>query len=45
MVWGQFGKTVISLLLGMGFKNIIYQMKGNIFLYAKIGKWIRTNMN
>ena len=41
MVWGPFSKTVISLLLGMGFIRIIYQMKGNIFLYAKIGKRIK----
>ena len=37
MVWGQYSKTVISLLLGVGCKRIIYQMKGNIFLHAKIG--------
>ena len=45
LVWGQLSKTVISLLLGMGFKQIIYKIKGNILLYAKIGKRIRMNMN
>ena len=45
MVWGQFSKTVISLLLEMALKRIIYQMKGNIFLYAMIGKRIRIDMN
>ena len=45
MVWGQFSKTVISLLLGMGFKRIIYQMKRNICLYAKIGERIGMDMN
>ena len=45
MVWAQFSKTVISLLLGMGFLRIIYQMKGNIFLDASIGNRIKIDMN
>ena len=45
MVWGQFSKTVISLLSGKGFKRIIYQMKGNIFLCAKIGEGLKMNLN
>ena len=30
MVWDDFRKYVISLLLAMGFKRFIYQIKGNI---------------
>ena len=45
MVWSQFSKTEISLLLGMGFKRIIYQMKGNTSLYAWIGERIGMDMN
>ena len=45
MVWEEFSKTVISLLLAMGFKCIIYQMKGNISLYAKIEGRVRMNIN
>ena len=33
MVWGRFDKTVISRSVIMGFKRVIYQMKGDIFLY------------
>ena len=44
MAWAQFSKTVISLLLGMGFKRIIYQMKGNISLDANIGNIIKIDM-
>ena len=33
VVWGLFGKTVISLLLIMGFERAIYQMKGYFFVY------------
>ena len=33
MVWGRFGKTVISLLFIKGFEHSIYQMNGYIFLF------------
>ena len=45
MVWGQYSKTVISLLLVMGFKHVIHQMKGNIFLYPMIEDRIKMNVN
>ena len=45
MVWEEFTKTVISLLLAMGFKCIIYQMRGDIFPYAKIEERMKMNMN
>ena len=45
VVWGQYSKTVISLLLGMGFKRIIHQIKDNMCLHAKIGNRIKMNMN
>ena len=45
VVWGQFSKTDISLLLGMGFKRIIYQMKGYTSIYAYIGEKIGLDMN
>ena len=41
MVWGQSGKTVIPLLLRMGFKRVICQMKGSIFLDLMIEGMIR----
>ena len=44
MVCSPFSKTAISLLLGMGYKYIIYQMKGNMFLHAKIVKRIQLNL-
>ena len=31
MVWGSFGKTVISLSFIKGFKRTIHQMKGYMF--------------
>ena len=36
VVWGQSWKIVILLPLSMGFKRVICQMKGNIFLYPMI---------
>ena len=36
MVWGQSRKTAILLPLRMGFKRVICQMKGDIFLYLMI---------
>ena len=33
MVWGWFGKTLISLSFIMGFKRTIHQMKGYFFVY------------
>ena len=45
MVWDEFRKHVISLLLAMGFKHFIYHMKGYIFLYAKIEERMQMNMN
>ena len=41
MVWGQSRKTVILLPLRMGFKRVICQMKGDIFLYLMIEDIIR----
>ena len=43
MVWDHFSKTEISLPLVIGFKHVIYQMKGDIFLYHLIKN--RTGMN
>ena len=45
MVWGQFSKTVISLPLGIGFKRVIHQMKGNVCLYPNIVEKIKMNLN
>ena len=36
VVWSRSRKIVILLPLSMGFKSVIYQMKGNIFLYPMI---------
>ena len=41
VVWGRSRKTVILLPLIIGFKRVICQMKGDIFLYPMIENIIR----
>ena len=45
MVWSHFSNTAISSPLGMGFKRVMHQMKGSIYLYPEIREKIRINMN
>ena len=42
VVWGWFGKTVISLLFIKGFKRGIHQMKGCIFLVFSVNLYAIT---
>ena len=41
MVWGQSRKTAVFLPLRVGFKRVICQMKGDIFVYPMIEDIIR----
>ena len=34
LVWGRYGKVVISLSFFMGFEHAIYETKGYFFLYC-----------
>ena len=45
MVWDHFSKTEICLPLLMGFKRVIYQIKGDIFLYHLVEDRIGMNLN
>ena len=44
VVWGRFGKTVISLLFIKGFKRAIYQMKGYIFFFCAMQTCRRSDL-
>ena len=44
MVFDLFGKTVISLLFTKGFERAIHQIKGYVFLFYTVFRWMRSDL-